>query len=89
MTEVYYKVRQVLQSVTSFLQSASGITKRDRLLLQSASGITKCDSYYKVRSNTCSFTVLKQFDLLSNTLQNVKKVEMCSMLSNTSYLFLS
>ena len=44
VTEVYYKVRQVLQS-------ASGITKCDRLLLQSASGITKCDSYYKVRRN--------------------------------------
>ena len=35
------------------LQSASGITKRDRLSLQSASGTTKCDSYYKVRRNTC------------------------------------
>ena len=35
VTEVYYKVRQVLQS-------ALGITKCDRLLLQSASG------YYKV-----------------------------------------
>ena len=31
----YYKVRQVLQSVT--------------ILLQSATGITKCDDYYKVR----------------------------------------
>ena len=45
VTEVYYKVSQVLQS-------ASGITKCDRLLLQSASGTTKCDSYYKVRCNT-------------------------------------
>ena len=36
VTEVYYKVRQVLQT-------ASGITKCNRLLLQSASGITKCD----------------------------------------------
>ena len=36
------------------LQSASGITKCDRLLLQSTSGITKCDRYYKVRRNTCS-----------------------------------
>ena len=44
VAEVYYKVRQVLQS-------ASGITKCDRLLLQRASGITKCDSYYKVRGN--------------------------------------
>ena len=44
VTEVCYKVRQVLKS-------ASGITKCDRLLLQSASGITKCDSYYKVRRN--------------------------------------
>ena len=33
VTEVYYKVRQVLQSETSLLQSASGITKCDRLLL--------------------------------------------------------
>ena len=41
LTEVYYKVRQVLQSVP-------GITKCDRLLLQSASGITKCARYYKV-----------------------------------------
>ena len=31
----YYKVRQVLQSVT--------------ILLQSATGITKCDDYHKVR----------------------------------------
>ena len=53
-TEVYYKVRQVLQSVTSLLQSTSGITKCDRLLLlQSVSGITKCDSHYKVRHNKC------------------------------------
>ena len=34
----YYKVRQVLQSVT--------------VLLQSATDITKCDDYYKVRQNT-------------------------------------
>ena len=33
----YYKVRQVLQSVT--------------VLLQSAAGITKCDDYHKVRQN--------------------------------------
>ena len=33
-----YKVRQVLQSVT--------------ILLQSATGITKCDDYYKVRQYT-------------------------------------
>ena len=58
VTEVYYKVHQVLQSASGItmcgrllLQSASGITKCDRLLLQSASGITKCDSYYKVRRN--------------------------------------
>ena len=34
----YYKVRQVLQSVT--------------ILLQSATVITKCDDYYKVRQYT-------------------------------------
>ena len=33
----YYKVRQVLQSTS--------------VLLQSATGITKCDDYYKVRQN--------------------------------------
>ena len=43
-TEVYYKVRQVLGSV-------SCITKCERLLLQSTPGLTKCDSYYKVRHN--------------------------------------
>ena len=49
VTEVYYKVGQVLQSASGItkcdrlvLQSASGITKCDRLVLQSASGITKC-----------------------------------------------
>ena len=36
VTEVYYKMHQVLQS-------AWGIKMCDRLLLQSASGITKCD----------------------------------------------
>ena len=58
MTEVYYKVRQVLQCTSSItrcdrllLEIASVITKYDRLLLQSASGITKCDSYYKARCN--------------------------------------
>ena len=33
--------------------------------------------------------VLKQLDLLGNTLKNVKKVEMYSMYSNTSCQFLS
>ena len=37
--KVYYKVRQVVQS-------ASDITKSDRLLLESASGIKKCDRLY-------------------------------------------
>ena len=48
----YYKVRQVLQSVTILLQSATGITKCDkcyykvRQVLQSATIITECDSTY-------------------------------------------
>ena len=46
VTEVYYKVLQVLQN-------ASGIIKCDRLLLQNASGITKCDSYHKIRCSAC------------------------------------
>ena len=44
------------KNITKLLQSASGITKCDRLLLQSASGITKrdtviinCVKHYKVR----------------------------------------
>ena len=44
VTEVYYKVCQVLQN-------PSGITKCDRLLLQNVSGITKCNGYFKVRHN--------------------------------------
>ena len=58
-TEVYYKVHQVLQRVTvrQVLESASGITKCDRLLLQSASGITKCDSYYQVSRNARSVII--------------------------------
>ena len=59
VTEVYYKVLQVLQSASGItkcdrllLKSTSGITECDRLLLQSSSGITKCDSYCKVRCNS-------------------------------------
>ena len=62
MTGVYYKVRQVLQSVAEFyhkvcrvLKIVSGITNWDRLILQSASGIIKCDSYYKRRRNSTRF----------------------------------
>ena len=39
----YYKVRQVLQSAT--------------VLLQSATGITKCDGYYKVPQNRDSILI--------------------------------
>ena len=46
----YYKVRQVLQSVTILLQSATGITKCDNF-------ITKCDDYYKVRQYIPSLAV--------------------------------
>ena len=42
------------------LLSASSIKKCDRLLLQSASGITKCGSYYKVRRNTLDSRIFKQ-----------------------------
>ena len=49
MTGCYYKVRQVLQSVTDCYY------KVRQTLLQSASGITKCYSYYKVRRNKHSF----------------------------------
>ena len=45
----YYQVRQ-----------SNFIAKCDRLLLQSASGITKCDKlYYKVRQVSQSETVLQ------------------------------
>ena len=48
VTEVYYKLRQVLQGV-------SGITKCDRLLLQSVTGC-----YYKVRQVLQSVTVISK-----------------------------
>ena len=41
------------------VQQSNFITKFDRLLLQSASGITKCDRlYYKVRQVLQSVTVI-------------------------------
>ena len=73
MPEVYCKMRHTFRSASeiakcdinllNLLQSASGVTKCDRLSLHSASGIkkcdrpllqspsviTKCDSYYNVR----------------------------------------
>ena len=69
VTEVYYKVRQVLQR-------ASGITKGDRLLLQSVSGITKSDSYYKVRRNTCQWLRLYlSWAKLRNKEQEIERLE--------------
>ena len=62
MTEIYYKVRQVLQSV-------AGITKCDRLLLQSAPRITKLfqsvtEIYYKVRQVLQSVAGITKCDRL-------------------------
>ena len=54
ITKLLQGVTQVYCKVPKVLQSASGITKCDRLLLQSASGSTECNSYYKVRRNTCA-----------------------------------
>ena len=59
VAENYYKVRQVLQSVTSIaewdrklLESVTCIIECDRkLLLQSVMGITKYENYHKVRRN--------------------------------------
>ena len=46
------------------LQSASGITKSDRLLLQSASDITKGDRlYYKVRQVLQLVIVIRKWDV--------------------------
>ena len=61
MIKVYSKVYQVIQSVTEFYYKVclSVITKCDRGLLQSASGITKCDSYYKVRRSTTTYSLTK------------------------------
>ena len=53
ITKLLQGVIQVYCKVPKVLQRASGITKCDRLLLQSASGSTECNSYYKVRRNTC------------------------------------
>ena len=51
VTEVYYKVRQVLQNASSItncnrllLQTVSDITNCDKLLLQTVSAITNCDT---------------------------------------------
>ena len=46
------KVRQVLQSVTDCYYKVLQVLQSVKTLLQSASGITKCDSYYKIRRNT-------------------------------------
>ena len=58
ITKLLLSVTSLLQSASGIttcdillLQSTSGITKYDRLLLQRAPDITKCDSYDKVRSN--------------------------------------
>ena len=52
---LYYKVRQ-----------SNFIIKRDRLLLQSASGITKCDKlYYKARQVLQSVTVITKWHVTS------------------------
>ena len=82
MTEVYYKVRQVLQYTSSItkcdrllLEIASGITKYDRLLLESASGITKCDSYYKVR---CDKIISKCFLTFESFLSKYKFFEVAA-----------
>ena len=73
VTQVYYKVHQVLQSVSGItnsgrmlLQSALSVTTCGRFLLQSVSDITKCDSYYKVRHNTAG-KVNRNVDILALT----------------------
>ena len=49
----YYKVRQVLQSVT--------------ILLQSATGITKCDDYYKVRQYNAHPEIFSRIQEIKNS----------------------
>ena len=57
----YYKVRQLLQSVT--------------ILLQSATGITKCDDYYKVRRyKTAHHSATMSLFLLSGLSGRLKKM---------------
>ena len=78
LTEAYCKVCQVLQS-------ASGITKCDRLLLQSALGITKCDSYYKVRRNAMVKIRIKSYNLVKIKLfymnNHLLEIKPCSLLA--------
>ena len=70
MTEVYYKVHRVLQSVTDcfykvrqVLQNMSAITKGDRLLLQSA-----------LRQVLQSVTVIAKWDV-TDALYTVQKMK--------------
>ena len=51
MTDCYYKVRQVLQSVTNCYCKVRQVLESVTDFITSASGITKCDIYYKVRLN--------------------------------------
>ena len=60
----YYKVRQ-----------SNFITKCDRLLLQSASGITKCNRlYYNVRQVLQSVTVITKWDVTGNNILTRQRV---------------
>ena len=60
---------QIASGITKFnwLQSASGITKCDRLLLQNVLGIKKCDNCYKVRRNITNLAIDEK-NILCNSL---------------------
>ena len=64
----YYKVWQLLQSVT-------GITKYDKTLLQNVSRITKCENYYKVRRTITKDFFQIRYDYLT-LCKKAKKTEM-------------
>ena len=54
--------------ITMLLQSASGITKFDRLLLQSTSGECVTGCYYKVRKVLLSATIFTKWDVTAKVL---------------------
>ena len=68
------------------LQTASGITKYDRLLLQNFSGITKCDRiYYKLRQILQS----KTFIIKSDIIEEIISLKRCLSLTKSNLITLA
>ena len=68
LSSVTMQFRRLLWHILCYkVRQSSFITECDRLLLQSASGITKCDKlYYKVRQVLQSVTVITKWDVTTD-----------------------